>query len=52
MHADARAAGIGIYTMANCLERGVLAVINHALARFVHLEALIVDFDIDVIDRA
>ena len=52
MHADARAAGIGVYTMANCLERGVLAVVNHALSRFVHLEALIVDFDIDVIDRA
>ena len=30
----------------------MLAVLNHVLARFVHLEALIVDFDIDVIDRA
>ncbi|HEX8380351.1 MAG TPA: arginase family protein [Allosphingosinicella sp.] len=52
MHADAQAAGIGVYTMADCLERGILAVLNHALARFVHLEALMVDFDIDVIDRA
>jgi len=52
MHADARAAGIGVYTMADCLERGVLAVVNHALSRFVHLEALVVDFDIDAIDRA
>jgi len=52
MHADARAAGIGVYTLADCMERGVLAVLNHALARFVHLEALMVDFDIDVVDRA
>ena len=52
MHADARAFGIGVYTMAHCLERGMLAVLNHILARFVHLEALMVDFDIDVIDRA
>ncbi|HEX8239830.1 MAG TPA: arginase family protein [Allosphingosinicella sp.] len=52
MHADARAFGIGIYTMAHCMERGMLAVLNHVLARFVHLEALVVDFDIDVIDRA
>ena len=52
MHADARAAGIGVYTMADCLERGMLAVLNHALTRFGHLDALMVDFDIDVIDRA
>jgi arginase family enzyme len=52
MHADARAAGIGIYTIADCLDRGIEGVLNHALARFVHLEALIVDFDIDVVDRS
>lgn len=52
MHADARAAGIGIYTMADCLERGIHGVINHALSRFTHLDTLMVDFDIDVIDRA
>jgi formiminoglutamase len=52
MHADARAFGIGIYTMADCLERGIFAVLNHALARFVHLDTLMVDFDIDVIDRS
>ncbi len=52
MHSDALAFGIGIYTMADCLERGMLAVLNHVLARFVHLEALAVDFDIDVIDRS
>jgi formiminoglutamase len=52
MHSDAVAFGIGVYTMADCLERGILAVLNHALARFVHLDVLAVDFDIDVIDRS
>jgi arginase family enzyme len=52
MHSDARASGIGIYTMADCLERGIFAVLNHALARFANLDALMVDFDIDVIDRS
>lgn len=52
MHADAKAYGIGVYTMAECLERGIHAVLNHALTRFVHAEALMVDFDIDVIDRS
>jgi arginase family enzyme len=52
MHADACAAGIGVYTLADCLERGILGVLNHALARFVHLDVLMVDFDVDVIDRA
>ncbi len=51
MHSDAVAFGIGVYTMADCLERGMFAVLNHALARFVQLDALVVDFDIDVIDR-
>ena len=48
MHNDARAAGIGIYTMADCLERGMHGVLNHALNRFSHLDVLMVDFDIDV----
>jgi formiminoglutamase len=52
MHNDARAAGIGVYTMADCLERGMHGVLNHALNRFSHLEMLMVDFDIDAIDRA
>jgi arginase family enzyme len=52
MHADARAAGIGAYTLADCLERGMHGVINHALNRFTNLDVLMVDFDIDVIDRA
>ncbi|HYI39390.1 MAG TPA: arginase family protein [Allosphingosinicella sp.] len=52
MHSDALGFGIGVYTMADCVERGILAVLNHVLARFVNLEALVVDFDIDVIDRS
>jgi formiminoglutamase len=52
MHSDARAAGIGVYTMADCFERGVTGVLNHALSRFVHVDVLMVDFDIDVIDRS
>lgn len=52
MHNDARAAGIGVYTMADCLERGMHGVLNHALNRFSHLDVLMVDFDIDAIDRA
>ncbi|MFL6845242.1 MAG: arginase family protein [Allosphingosinicella sp.] len=51
MHSDACAAGIGVYTLGQCLERGILAVLNHALGRFVNLDVLMVDFDIDVIDR-
>jgi arginase family enzyme len=52
MNSDAKAAGIGIYTMADCVERGMQGVLNHALNRFSHLDVLMVDFDIDVIDRA
>lgn len=52
MHNDARASGIGVYTMADCLERGMHGVLNHALNRFSHLDVLMVDFDIDAIDRA
>jgi formiminoglutamase len=52
MHADAQAAGIGAYTIADCRRRGIDAVLDEVLARLAHVEALMVDFDIDVIDRA
>jgi arginase family enzyme len=52
MHADARAAGIGTYTMADCRSRGILAILNEVLSRFIRAEAIVVDFDIDVIDRS
>jgi arginase family enzyme len=52
MHADAQAAGIGVWTIADCRKRGVVAVLKDALARLGHVERLMVDFDIDVIDRS
>jgi arginase family enzyme len=52
MHGDAQAAGIGIFTLADCNERGIDAVLDQALARLAKREVLMVDFDIDAIDRA
>jgi arginase family enzyme len=51
MHEDALAAGIGVYTIAE-VDRGIAAVLRDALRRLDHAEVLMVDFDIDVIDRA
>ena len=52
MHRTAREAGIGVFTIAQCRERGIAAVLDAALSRLGHVEALMVDFDIDVIDRS
>ena len=52
MHRDAREAGIGIFTIGDCRARGIGAVLDEALVRLAHKEVLMVDFDIDVIDRA
>jgi arginase family enzyme len=52
MHVDASDAGIGVYTVRQCIESGLLAVLDDALSRLAHVEALMVDFDIDVIDRS
>jgi len=52
MHADARGAGISVHTIADCRSRGIEEVLDEALARLAHKEVLMVDFDIDVIDRA
>lgn len=52
MHRDALDAGIGVYTIADCKRRGIEAVLEDALARLSHTDAIMVDFDIDVIDRA
>ncbi|WP_199193029.1 agmatinase family protein [Allosphingosinicella deserti] len=52
MHDDAKAAGIGVYAIGACLERGIVAVLEEALARLSHTEAVMIDFDIDVIDRS
>jgi formiminoglutamase len=52
MHDDALAAGAAAYSIAECLEDGIFAIIDDALERLSHVEAIVVDFDIDVIDRA
>ena len=50
MHRTALAAEIAVVPVAECKSRG-LAVVEEALARLSHAEVLMVDFDIDVIDR-
>jgi arginase family enzyme len=52
MHDDALAAGIAVWDIAMVLEEGIEAAIDEALEQLSHVEAIIVDFDIDVIDRA
>jgi formiminoglutamase len=52
MHQDAQTAGIGVWTIADCRKQGVTAILEQALARLEQAEAIMVDFDIDVIDRA
>jgi formiminoglutamase len=52
MHEDALAAGIAVWDIALVLEVGIEAAIDEALEQLSHVEAIIVDFDIDVIDRA
>ena len=41
MHADAQAAGIGVWTIADCRKRGIVAVLKDALARLDHAEILL-----------
>ena len=52
MHGDAEAAGIGVWTIADCRKQGVVPILKAALARLSHVEAIMIDFDIDVIDRS
>lgn len=52
MHRDALEAGIGVYTIADCKRRGILPILDEALERVAHLDAIMIDFDIDVIDRS
>jgi arginase family enzyme len=51
MHEDALAAGIGIFDLGFVLDEGSERAIDDALERLSHVEAILVDFDIDVIDR-
>lgn len=52
MHRIAREAGIGVFTIAEVKRRGIRSVLDDALGRLRHVEALMIDFDIDVINRA
>jgi arginase family enzyme len=52
MHRTARDAGIGVYGISDVKSRGIVPVLEEALARLDHAAAIMVDFDIDVIDRS
>ncbi|MCM8558244.1 arginase family protein [Sphingomicrobium sediminis] len=52
MHRDAEAAGNLVVTQAEVDEAGIDAAVDRALAHVGHCEALMVDCDIDVIDRS
>ena len=52
MHEDALAAGNLVVTMAEVRRAGIDAAINRALAHVRHCEAIVIDCDIDVIDRS
>ena len=52
MHRIALDAGIGVSTIADVRGFGIIRLIDDALARLSHVSAIMVDFDIDVIDRS
>ena len=52
MHGIAINAGIGVFSMSEVKRVGIIAVLEAALARLAHCPVIMVDFDIDVIDRA
>ena len=52
MHGDALAAGNCVITMDTVRRKGIAAAVDKALAHVSHCEALVLDCDIDVIDRA
>jgi arginase family enzyme len=52
MHSTADEEGIGVYTISDVKRRGIVSVLDEALARIGHAEAIMIDFDIDVIDRS
>ena len=52
MHQDALAAGNLVVTMAEVRSEGIAGAIDKALAHVAHCEAIVVDCDIDVIDRS
>jgi arginase family enzyme len=52
MHRDAVTAGIGIFPIGSVRSAGIVTMIDQALARLAHVTRILVDFDIDVIDRS
>ena len=52
MHDDALAAGNLVITLGEVREQGMLAAVDRALDHVAHCQALLVDCDIDAIDRA
>ena len=52
MHEDAIAAGNLVITAGEVRERGISAALDRAFDRLDHCQALVVDCDIDVVDRA
>jgi arginase family enzyme len=52
MHSTADDEGIGVYTIAEVKRRGAVSVLDEALGRISHAQVVMIDFDIDVIDRA
>jgi arginase family enzyme len=52
MHRTAKTAGIGVYGISEVKKRGILPVLGEALDRLNHTAAIMIDFDIDVIDRS
>ena len=52
MHRDALRAGIGVWPVGVVLKDGVVFALQEAIAAMDHVEVIMVDFDIDVIDRS
>jgi arginase family enzyme len=52
MHEDAIAAGNMVITMGDVRANGIIRSIGRALDHVAHCDALVIDCDIDVIDRA
>lgn len=52
MYDDADDAGIGIWDIDEVQDEGIINVIDAALEQLSHVEAILVDFDIDVIERS
>ena len=52
MHRTAGEEGIGVYTIRDCLRRGIIPILEEALSAIRHADLVMVDFDIDVIDRS